>query len=376
MVVLSNRDAIYAALQRIITDSRTTEILMNLQPDRDFVCISIFQLLKEKVCLQATAIQHILRFQSKTSNYVSSYNLQIFSELLPLLYYCTYYTDSSYSAHYYYNNQAAVDERAMDLFPNILITPWCTIIMSFNYDNGILYLNNTVSAMYKKNFEEIKNNTFAFLSSDKSSDLSERCKNNSYRDYIFKTHPSASIGLGPEFYFSDYMTDKSKEQMLNVSFHECHQARQEASDTPAHQARTDFFTASGLKQFIETGNLDTFFSDYTLPLEKPEILAYLKRYVSIMESNPKFNTHIIQDDVLNRFNGNFSVFIFNENSLVIENSRRKLYNITSVIEVTEKSIVDAFCDYLNTGIFSESSVMSCEDTLRILKEKIVELEAV
>ncbi len=372
--ILSDRDAIYFSLQQIIMDSRTTEILMNFQPDRDFVNTSIFQLLKEKTSRHKTSIQHILRFQSKTSNYVSSYNLQIFSELLPLLYYCTYYTDSNYSANYYYNNQAAVDERAMDLFPNILITPWCTIIMSFNYDNGILYQNEAVCAMYRKNFEEIKANTFAFLSSDHSSDLSDRCRKTPYRDYVFKTHPSAALALGPEFYTSRYMDCASCPPGSDEKFQEYHQTKQEILYSPTHQSRTDFFTATGLKQFLESGEIATFFSDYTFPLEKADILSYLKRYVKTIEDNPNFSTHMIHDDVLNRFNGNFGIFIFNDNSLVIENSRRKLYNITSVIEVTEKSIVDAFCDYLNTGIFSDSNVLSREDTLKILKEKIMELE--
>lgn len=372
--VLPDRDSIYFALQQIIMDSRTTELLMNFQPDRDFVNVSIFHLLKEKASRQTTSIQHILRFQSKTSNSVSSYNLEIFSELLPLLYYCTYYTNSSYSANYYYNNQAAVDERAMDLFPNILVTPWCTVTMSFNYDNGILYQSETVSAMYRKSFEEIKKNTFAFLSSDNSSDLSDRCRKNVYRDYVFKVHPSASLALGEEFYSSPYMAKTFDIRGLEIRFEEYHQTKQEILYSPTHQTRSDFFTATGLKHFLETGELTTFFSDYALPLEKKDILAYLKRYVKTIEDNPTFSTHLIQDDVLNRFDGNFGIFIFNDNSLVIENSRRKLYHITSVIEVTEKSIVDAFCDYLDTGILSEASVLSREATLEILKEKIKELE--
>ena len=136
MMTLSDTDTIYSALQKIIMDERTTEIMMNCQPDREFVYNNLFQLLKEKVSTQKATIHHILRFQSKTSNDIVSYNLQIFSELLPLLYYCTYYTNNSYYANYYYNNQAAVDERAMDIFPNILITSWCTILGWFNRFNG------------------------------------------------------------------------------------------------------------------------------------------------------------------------------------------------------------------------------------------------
>lgn len=375
IIPLADRDTVYSALHRIIMDPRTTDIWINLQPDRDFVCDSLFQLLKEKVCTHKTNIRHILRFQSKTTSHIGSYNLQIFSQLLPLLYYCIYYTDSSYYANYYYNNQAAVDERAMDIFPNILITPWCTITMSFHYGNGILYIDQDVSAIYQKNFIEIEKNTFPFVLSDQQSlNLTEQCRKNPYREYVFKTHPSASLGLSMEFYSSKSMHYGKDGADLSATFREHHQAKEEILYAPTHMARTDFFTASGLKKFLETGQLHTFFSDYTTPLGKKELLQFLTRYVSIIEAHPNFSCHMLYDDVPNRCNGNFAVFVLNDNTLVVENSRRKLCNISSIIEVTEKSIVDAFCDYLNTGILSSSSVASREETLEILKEKIHELE--
>ncbi len=374
IIPLTDRDTIYSALHRIIMDPRTTEISMNLQPDRDFVCDSLFQLLKEKICTHKTNIRHILRFQSKTTSHIGSYNLQIFSELLPLVYYCIYYTDSSYYANYYYNNQAAVDERAMDIFPNILITPWCTITLSFHYGNGILYIDQDVSAIYQKNFKEIEKNTFPFVLSDQQSlNLTEQCRKNPYREYVFKTHPSASLGLDMDFYSSQYMLyDKDTPDLS--TFRKYHQAKEDILYSPTHVARTDFFTASGLKKFMETGQLHTFFSDYTIPLEKEEIIQFLKRYVEIIEAHPNFSCHLIYDDVPNRCNGNFAIFVLHDNTLVVENSRRKLRNISSIIEVTEKSIVDAFCDYLNTGILSGSSIASREETLEILKEKICEME--
>lgn len=375
IIPLTDRDTIYSALHRIIMDPRTTDIWINLQPDRDFVYGSLFQLLKEKICTQKTNIRHILRFQSKTTSHIGSYNLQIFSQLLPLLYYCIYYTDSSYYANYYYNNQAAVDERAMDIFPNILITPWCTITMSFHYGNGILYIDQGVSAIYQKNFKEIEKNTFPFVLSDQQSlNLTEQCRKNPYREYVFKPHPSASLGLGMEFYSSQSMHYDKDTISLSTTFQEYHQAKEDILYAPTHVARKDFFTASGLKKFLETGQLYTFFSDYTTPLEKDEIIQFLKRYVAIIEAHPHFSCHLIYDDVPNRCNGNFAVFVLNDNTLVVENSRRKLRNISSIIEVTEKSIVDAFCDYLNTGIVSSGSTASREETLDVLKGKIREME--
>ena len=88
--ILRDRDMIYSALLSIILDERTTQIRMNLQPDQDFVCRSLFQILREKLTRQETQVKHMLRFQSKTNDNVSSYNLNIFSRLLPLLYYCIF----------------------------------------------------------------------------------------------------------------------------------------------------------------------------------------------------------------------------------------------------------------------------------------------
>ena len=96
--------------------------------------------------------------------------------------------------------------------------------------------------------------------------------------------------------------------------------------------------------------------------------------MAIIEDHPHFSCHLIYDDVPNRCNGNFAVFVLNDNTLVVENSRRKLRNISSIIEVTEKSIVDAFCDYLNTGIVSSGATASREETLDVLKGKIREME--
>ena len=62
---------------------------------------------------------------------------------------------------------------------------------------------------------------------------------------------------------------------LSTTFQEYHQAKEDILYAPTHVARKDFFTASGLKKFLETGQLYTFFSDYTTPLEKGEILQFL-----------------------------------------------------------------------------------------------------
>lgn len=377
-LTLTDRDTVYSTLQAIIMDSRSEEVLMNLQPDREFVCKSIFQMLKQKVTVHNVKIEHLLRFQSKTSEEVNAYNLMIFSKLIPLLYYCTYYTMNTYQANYYYNNQAAVDERAMDLFPNILVTPWCTIVMSFDYDNGIVYLGEEISSIYRKNFEAIKNNTFSFvhtnLAAVKPGDISERCRNTPYKDYIFKPHPSASIGLTPEFYTSKYIQAEEASPEFFTSLTDYHLKIDKIMYGDTHEIRMDFFTASGLRNFIDTGKLNTFFSDYCLPLEPKDIIDFLERYVQIIESNPRFEAHMIQDDIPDTYHGSFGIYIFNGSSLVIENSRRRVYNIASVIEVTEKSIVNAFYDFLNSSMNTSFTVLGCTETLSLLKQKVSQLK--
>lgn len=376
--ILRDRDMIYSALLSIILDERTTQIRMNLQPDQDFVCRSLFQILREKLTRQETQVKHMLRFQSKTNDNVSSYNLNIFSRLLPLLYYCIFYTNSTYFANYYYNNQAAVDERAMDLFPNILITPWCVIVMSFSYDSGLLYFGEDVAAVYRKSFDRILENTFSFVKSgmtpSQRDEILERCGSTPYRDYIFKSHPSALMGLGEDFYTSHYMEKAVSEPGLAEHFTEYHRQREATQYSDGHLSRKDFFTSSGLRRFIATGTLATFYSEYALPLSKPDILLFLERYVKTIEDNPRFECHMIQDEIPNMYNSSFGLFIFDENTLVIENSRRRIYNLTSLIEVTEKSIVDAFYDYLNTGLKSSPAVLGYEETLQVLRTKMEELK--
>lgn len=375
--ILKDRDMIYSSLLSIIMDERSTTIRMNMQPDQDFVCKSLFQILRDKATSQETQIRHVLRFQSKTGDNINSYNLNIFSRLLPMLYYCIFYTNSTYFANYYYNNQAAVDERAMDLFPNILITPWCVIVMSFSYDNGLLYLGEDVAEMYRKNFDRILENTFSFVKSgltpSQKDEILENCQSRPYRDYIFKSHPSALIGLDEDFYTSSYMEKATKQPGLAEHFIEYHRQRERTQYSDCHLSRKDFFTSSGLRRFIETGTLATFYSEYALPLSQPDILRFFERYVKTIESNPNFECHMIQDEVPGSYASSFGIFIFDENTLVFENSRRRIYNLTSLIEVTEKSIVDAFYDYLNTGLKSSQAVLGYEETLAVLKEKIEEL---
>lgn len=377
--ILKDRDMIYSSLLSMVMDERTTEIRMNLQPDQDFVCRSLFHILREKLTRQETQIKHMLRFQSKTGGNVNSYNLNIFSKLLPLLYYSVFYTNSTYYANYYYNNQAAVDERAMDLFPNILITPWCVIVMSFSYDNGLLYIGGDVPAMYENNFDRILENTFSFVKSGMTplqrDEILHRCESVPYRDYIFKSHPSALMGLGKDFYTSSYMEKAAGQPGMAEYFTEYHKQREAAQYSDSHLSRKDFFTASGLRRFIQTGILSTFFSDYSLPLSKLHILEFLQRYVKTMEENSRFECYMIQDEIPGVYNSSFGIFIFDENSLVIENSRRRVYNLTSLIEVTEKSIVDAFYDYLNTGLKSSPGVMGYEETLQVLRGKVDELRS-
>lgn len=365
----ADTDNVFSVLRDIIYDSDTSEILMSLQPDRSIVTKDLFTLLLNKVCTSHIHIEHILRFQSKTKDGVSAYNLRMFSCILPILYTCNYYTDSRYLAYYYYNNQAAVDERAMEIYPNILITNWCVCVISFNYDSCIVYTDKETSAQYQRSFNQIKEYTTPLVhntqSYSNSSWFKEKLSTESVNEYIFKRHPSVSLGIQEDYYETRlYPTEEAQEISY---YHQQHMLqKKELHASSRFIGRKDFFTTSGLRNFMETGLFYTPLENYMKPLNLQERYDFIKRYCDNVRSNDKFSAHLVKTASLDTFGGDFAIYIFNEDSLMFDHTRKKIPS-DYVIETTERCIIEAFHEYLSNGIVDGDEILTKEKSLEYLQ---------
>lgn len=65
--------------------------------------------------------------------------------------------------------------------------------------------------------------------------------------------------------------------------------------------------------------------------------------------------------------GDFGIYIINNNSMIIEKARRDTVPKRHLIEVTEKSIVNAFLEYLQNGIEFEEIICSNAQTIALLE---------
>lgn len=369
ILCFSDTDNVFSVLRDIIYDADTTEILMSLQPDRSIVTNDLFALLQNKVCISQIQIEHILRFQSKTKDSIGAYNLRMFSSILPFLYTCTYYTDSRYLAYYYYNNQAAVDERAMEIYPNIFITDWCVCVMSFDYDSCIVYTDKEMAAQYQCCFNQIKEHTTPLVHKTQSNSGStwfiDRLSTESVSEYIFKRHPSVSLGIPEDYYETRRGTTKEAQDIIQYHQQYTHHKRKLHSSA-RFMGRKDFFTSAGLRNFMETGLFYTPLEDYMEPLSLQKRYEFIERYITNVRGNDKFSTHLVKTATLESFGGDFAIYIFNEDSLMFEHTRRKVPS-DYVIETGERSIIQAFYEYLNHGIVDGEEILTKEKSLDYLQ---------
>lgn len=372
---LTNTDGVYLALHQIFSDPRSHQVMITMQPDQEFVYKSVFPLLIEQARHRAMRIDHIVRFQSKTRDNPATYNLNVFARIVPPIYACNYYTESQYFVHYYYNNQVAVDERAMELYPNIIVTPWCVCMLSYNYNSAVVVQDVNMAALYRSNFLSVQEKTACFLKdalspSGESTLLLSKITKEPYFEAIFKAHPSISLGGDEQHYTDNYSINSKEDEERVAGLLRRYRIRTASMNSELHRGRRDFFTMSGLRSFIATGRFTTSTVENMIPMTHDAVRAFLSTYVERVQSHPRFCAHLVKEDVPGSLSGDFGIYIINNNSMIIEKARSDIFLKRHVIEVTERSIIDAFSEYLEEGVPFEESIISREQTVSFLKDLI------
>ena len=371
IVTLSNSDSVYWAVQQILQDPRTQNVMLTLQPDQEFVHHSVTSLLVSQARLRPLHIEHIVRFQSKSLDSHATYNLKIFSHILPALFACNYYTDSQYFVYYYYNNQVSVDERAMELYPHALITSWCVCLFSFHYNSAVIIQDPAVAQLYRNNFLSIQDNTSCFLkeavTADGESTLMQRLTHEPYFECIFKTHPSVSLAGNEKHYAKYYQSPNNTDTTLVDNLIHRYHLRMQAMNSEFYKGRRDFFTFSGLRRLVYTGRFSNS-PDPNIPaMDHEDIRCFIENYLQKLKTLPHFEAHLVKEDTPGMLSGDFGIYIINNNSMIIEKARRDTVPKRHLIEVTEKSIVNAFLEYLQNGIEFEEIICSNAQTIALLE---------
>ncbi len=355
---------VFTALKNIIDDDKTTFLKLSLQPDNSFVVNSLIPIMQNRAENKKITIQHLMRFQSKTNDNPSLYNLKIFGNVLPILYHCNYHTESEYIAHYYYNNHASASESAMELFSNTIITPWCVCLLKHDYSDAIVLNSENVCEQYIKHFKFIHDLSTPFAIDAKKQRFWEWKEDNlqqtEFREFVFKAHPSVHLGF-PKNYFETLKKD-ADEELLNRRL-----TYNRTLHSQTHVARHDFFTTYGLQNLITTGKFSTSYANALTNYSKLSLKDFLHNYIGNMEKYDYFFTHIIKSDLPGCETSDFSLYIVGDDVIYLESPHREEKS-RFVIQVTESSIVEAFSEYLNSGIWSEDRVISNEETLEYLKD--------
>ncbi len=355
---------VYSMVKAIVDDERSNFIKLNLQPDNSFAVKSLIPILQNKSINQKVVIEHVMRFQSKTNDNPSSYNLKLFSSVLPILYHCNYHSESAYLAYYYYNNSASANESAMDLFSNTIITPWCVCLLNHDYSSAILLNNSSVCTEYGKNFDFILSLSTPFVIDAKKQRFwewqKEKLTTTPFREYVFKSHPSVHLGFPKNFF--DTIKDKCDDEIYQRRL-----TYNETLHTETHVARHDFFTTHGLELLIQTGEFSTSYANTLKNQTDITVKQFLENYIANMKKYSHFFTHVIKSDIPNSETSDFSLYVVNDDVIYLESPHREEKS-RYVIQITERSIVEAFIEYLYNGLLNEDRVLDNANTIEYLNK--------
>ena len=237
-----------------------------------------------------------------------NYNLSCLQKILPI---CACGCD--YRARYYYDNVAA-RLNEFRLFPYLILTEHCALAFSADYQNAILFREETTLRMMREMFE-------GYL-----------------KQYFFQRMPCLSGLLTPEMLKHHLVKEMpERDQMIQAVAQYAKVMQTQVLD----KKTTMFFSEDGIKSFLETGRVDEYPKECYSPLDFDERIALIRRFLALRD---RANLRMIRETKERAEHAlNISVNA-NEGYLLFQTRTERLIYLS----IREPSILMAFYDYLES----------------------------
>lgn len=269
-----------------------------------------------------------------------NYNLSCLQKILPI---CACGCD--YRARYYYDNVAA-RLNEFRLFPYLILTEHCALAFSADYQNAILFREETTLRMMREMFEGyLKQSEPLFERLDTvqsqlgyTETLIRRFIASDSPRYFFQRMPCLSGLLTPEMLKHHLVKEMpERDQMIQAVAQYAKVMQTRVLD----EKTTMFFSEDGVKSFLDTGRVDEYPKECYSPLDFDERIALIRRFLALRDHT---NLRMIRETKERAEHAlNISVNA-NEGYLLFQTRTERLIYLS----IREPSILMAFYDYLES----------------------------
>ena len=269
-----------------------------------------------------------------------NYNLSCLQKILPI---CACGCD--YRARYYYDNVTA-RLNEFRLFPYLILTEHCALAFSADYQNALLFREETTLRMMREMFEGYFKQSeplFERLDTVQSQlgyteTLIRHFIASDSPRYFFQRMPCLSGLLTAEMLERHLVKEMpERDQMIQAVAQYAKVMQTQVLD----KKTTMFFSEDGIKSFLETGRVDEYPKECYSPLDFDERIALIRRFLALRD---RANLRMIRETKERAEHAlNISVNA-NEGYLLFQTRTERLIYLS----IREPSILMAFYDYLES----------------------------
>lgn len=315
------------------------KISVLIQPDFDFA-MELLQALGEQN--PGLTIRHLfcMNNSEKLIALRKNYNLSCLQKILPI---CACGCD--YRAWYYYDNVAA-RLNEFRLFPYLILTEHCALVLSADYQNAILFREDEMLQMLREMFEQYLRQSDPLFERLDTVQTQLGYTETLIQHFIASDSPRYFFQRMP--CFSGLLTSKMlerhllpempmREQMVQavVQYAKVMQGR------VLDQKTTLFFSEDGVRSFLKTGRVDEYPKECYSPLDLEERIDLVRRFLDLRDQT---NLRMIrEEDGRAEHALNISVNAHEGYLLFQTKTERLIY-----LSIQEPSILTAFYDYLES----------------------------
>lgn len=378
-VFLQGKEAIIVSVQEVVgleasaaEDPCTIQIIM--QPEQEDMMMAL-----KMACLSSDISVHQLicmnqepaankdtnsseqRRGSKKKSAVSigtqhNYNLQILSQIIPLL-----LSLDRYKASFYYG-QPDTNMGSMSLWPYLIMTPHYCLLFDSKISQAIFTNDEQVHKACEARFHLIASRCFS--ASEEYNGFNEQMT------YYFSKMPcSASLQIDPCLAFGITRDMLAELMLMNANGVEdvwvfLSQTLEEQIKTAVASgkcAHVNFFTREGMHLFLQAGRLDEYPSNIYRPVSVSNRKKLLQTFVEMIRSGI-LKSYLLKEDMLVDRHLIIQQLKGNEICLVCKMGAQR-----KTLVFKEQSLKDAFVDFFEY-LPQSKFVYSLEETLAYIQE--------
>lgn len=333
------------------------EIYMMIQPEYDFLFKLLIMYGREQSRLK---INHIICLESMIQKQENRYNLNCLNILAPML-----MSPCNYEVYYYYDNIQSHFYN-MNFFPYIILTSEFLLIITSDFEYGILSDDKEKSDLFKSLFKQYLERTNKLF--EINANLQDVSKAFTNRDAYTLTGiitPGPIPGTLPITIAKKYFhgTETEKKQIENI----LDKAENYKEKIWSKTGYTAFFTEQGIRDFMDTGHIIDVTSENYDVMHKEDRIIVMESMLRAMQQQ-KIKGYLIKPGQLNMQRNFYMSSYGDEHSDIAFKNDFNCWRIVSIHEKSMGASINNFIHYL-----SESSmVYSLDESKEFVKNIIIE----